>query len=363
MFVEAHTVGQDDWTTLPDKNGHTDTNSVGRLVRHRLGHDPPVPRPLPDQPDAGRRTAPTRARPARGTRATGNSGGFQDWEIDLTAYKGKQVEVSITYAQDFAIAGLGVFLDALQVRQGRRGDRVQRASRPASPRGSPARSPRAPRTTAAWVARGAVGFTEGPGIATEDTLLWGFGLEGVTTRAERAAVAEGRGHVPHAARGPTRRRRPARRPPPTARASPGGGRRHRAGDAVADARPGRDVRPVHPGPREDVLRRPRRRTSSPPRVTRCSACPTRPRSAPATWSTARSSCPSRSRPGPATRPTPAPPTTTSARRLPLNLLTWNGPVSNDAVTLEFCQLVKANDPLRTGTYSKALTFTLSTTQP
>jgi hypothetical protein len=47
----------------------------------------------------------------------------------------------------------------------------------------------------------------------------------------------------------------------------------------------------------------------------------------------------------------------------LNLLTWNGPVSNDAVNIEFSQLVKANDPLRTGTYSKTLTYTLSTTQP
>ena len=42
---------------------------------------------------------------------------------------------------------------------------------------------------------------------------------------------------------------------------------------------------------------------------------------------------------------------------------WNGPVSNDTVTLEFSQLVNANDPLRTGTYNKALTFTLSTTTP
>ena len=25
LFVEAHTVGQDDWTTLPDANGHTST--------------------------------------------------------------------------------------------------------------------------------------------------------------------------------------------------------------------------------------------------------------------------------------------------------------------------------------------------
>ena len=47
--------------------------------------------------------------------ATGNSGGFQDWEVDLTAFAGKQVEVSITYAQDFGTAGLGVFVDALQV--------------------------------------------------------------------------------------------------------------------------------------------------------------------------------------------------------------------------------------------------------
>ena len=48
---------------------------------------------------------------------------------------------------------------------------------------------------------------------------------------------------------------------------------------------------------------------------------------------------------------------------PLNLLTWTAPISNDAVTLEFSQLVNANDALRTGTYTKALTFTLSTTTP
>ncbi len=48
---------------------------------------------------------------------------------------------------------------------------------------------------------------------------------------------------------------------------------------------------------------------------------------------------------------------------PLNLLTYEAPVSNDAVALEFKQSIGANDPLRTGTYSKTLTFTLSTTQP
>ena len=48
---------------------------------------------------------------------------------------------------------------------------------------------------------------------------------------------------------------------------------------------------------------------------------------------------------------------------PLNLLTWSAPISNDAVTIEFSQLVNANDALRTGTYSKTLTYTLSTTTP
>jgi hypothetical protein len=42
---------------------------------------------------------------------------------------------------------------------------------------------------------------------------------------------------------------------------------------------------------------------------------------------------------------------------------WTAPVSNDPVTINFKQLVKATDALRTGSYSKTLTFTLSTTTP
>jgi hypothetical protein len=47
----------------------------------------------------------------------------------------------------------------------------------------------------------------------------------------------------------------------------------------------------------------------------------------------------------------------------LNLLVWDAPISNDAVSLEFKQSIRATDSLRTGTYSKTLTFTLSTTTP
>ena len=48
---------------------------------------------------------------------------------------------------------------------------------------------------------------------------------------------------------------------------------------------------------------------------------------------------------------------------PATLLSYGNPVSNDPVTVDFKQPIAATDALRTGTYSKTLTFTLSTTQP
>jgi hypothetical protein len=48
---------------------------------------------------------------------------------------------------------------------------------------------------------------------------------------------------------------------------------------------------------------------------------------------------------------------------PLTLKTWSAPVSNDQVAVTFGQHIGSTDPLRTGTYAKTLTFTLSTTTP
>jgi PKD repeat protein/glucose/arabinose dehydrogenase/type 1 glutamine amidotransferase len=48
---------------------------------------------------------------------------------------------------------------------------------------------------------------------------------------------------------------------------------------------------------------------------------------------------------------------------PTPLYTYSGPVSNDSATIGFRQSIGANDALRTGAYSKTLTFTLSTTTP
>jgi hypothetical protein len=48
---------------------------------------------------------------------------------------------------------------------------------------------------------------------------------------------------------------------------------------------------------------------------------------------------------------------------PVPLLTYTGPVTHDPVNLAFTQHIDVADPLRTGTYAKTLTFTLSTTSP
>ena len=48
---------------------------------------------------------------------------------------------------------------------------------------------------------------------------------------------------------------------------------------------------------------------------------------------------------------------------PTALLSYGGPVSNDAVTVRFAQAIAETEGLRTGAYGKTVTFTLATTQP
>jgi hypothetical protein len=50
-------------------------------------------------------------------------------------------------------------------------------------------------------------------------------------------------------------------------------------------------------------------------------------------------------------------------RVEFSKAVWTAPVSNDAVTITFRQHIAATQPLRTGAYTKTLTFTLSTTTP
>ena len=54
---------------------------------------------------------------------------------------------------------------------------------------------------------------------------------------------------------------------------------------------------------------------------------------------------------------------TEPLRVELSKTSWTAPVSNEQVAVTFRQHIAATQALRTGTYSRTLTFTLSTTTP
>ncbi len=190
VFVEAHTPGADDWTTLPDSNGNTSTDTgIGC-------NDPTSTYWLDENPFLKHyitRAASPAACPGTGTTgswnaATGNSAGFQDWNIDLSAYAGKQVELSITYASDPGTQGLGVFVDDTKVTAG--GATLAETSFEDGLGGwaVPGSPPENGTNANDWEVTPSVGFVDGPGIATDHSLYWGFGLEGVSDRTKRAQL-------------------------------------------------------------------------------------------------------------------------------------------------------------------------------
>ena len=73
---------RDDWTTLPDVNGHTSARHR-RLVPVLAGGCPPVPRALPDR-QRRRHLHPDRHDRRRGGRPPGQSDGYEQWKVDLS---------------------------------------------------------------------------------------------------------------------------------------------------------------------------------------------------------------------------------------------------------------------------------------
>jgi murein tripeptide amidase MpaA len=181
-FVEAHTAGQDDWTTLPDLNGHTSTSTgqscpAGwRDLHPHLDHYQTL--------KADGTCSPTGSTGAWNA-ASGSSGGWQQWKVDLGAYAGKQVEVSVAYVSDWSVQGLGVFLDDVEVSTGEGTtsfeDGLAGWTATGPPPGSAPNANNFIRTTAA-------GFPEGAVVATNDTLYFGFGFEGIGGAPTRNAV-------------------------------------------------------------------------------------------------------------------------------------------------------------------------------
>jgi hypothetical protein len=116
---------------------------------------------------------------------TGSSDGWKQATFDLSAYAGRQVEVSISYVTDPAGGGVGAFVDdtavvvAGQVRESEGFEQGLGAwSLPGRPPGSAA---------SGGDFRRAQGLLFGA-VSTDDSVLLGFGVEQLATPADRAQV-------------------------------------------------------------------------------------------------------------------------------------------------------------------------------
>ncbi|MGH2653412.1 MAG: M14 family zinc carboxypeptidase [Actinomycetota bacterium] len=177
VFVEIHDVAADTWVTAPDLNGHTNSDTgescpAGWFELH------PWLEQYQGADCAG----------AGWNAHSGRSAGWEEWAINLTPYAGKDIEISISYASDWAVQGLGAFVDQVQM-PGEAVESFETGLGAWSMPGSPAGSAPNPND---WVRTQSLGFEEGaivsqtPTTADFTTLYFGFGLEGVDGAAARA---------------------------------------------------------------------------------------------------------------------------------------------------------------------------------
>ena len=109
MFVEARHAGQDDWTTLPDLHGHTSAGLSNNRCGFLFELHPFLAHYLTDPGGNVRCTA--GGTTGAWNAATGASNGYETWAVDLGAYAGTNVELSISYASDDTIQHRGLVVD------------------------------------------------------------------------------------------------------------------------------------------------------------------------------------------------------------------------------------------------------------
>ena len=180
LFVEVKTA-DGKWTTIPEATGKTsqDTGDSCPEGWHEL--HPHLANYQTVNPDGT--CSPTGEGGGEWWAASGSSGGWQQWDFDLSSYAGQPIEISIAYASDWATQGLGVFLDDVTLG----GETTSFESDlggwavTGSPEGSAPNANDFERITGA-------GFPEGAAVTTDDSVLQGYGIEGITGQQARADV-------------------------------------------------------------------------------------------------------------------------------------------------------------------------------
>jgi hypothetical protein len=197
VFVEAHTVGQENWTTLPDQNGHTSQNTGsscpagwGQELHPILQHYQTLHENGPGDDD---NTCDPTGTTGSWNASSGNSGGWQNWSIDLGAYRGQQVEVSIVFATDWATTPVpGAMIDDTTVTAGSNVSQTSFETQgdlggwsiPGPHAGSPSEN------VNDWIQSDRIPFEDAAVTVTQFGMMFGFGLEGVNGAGNRAVLMD-----------------------------------------------------------------------------------------------------------------------------------------------------------------------------
>jgi hypothetical protein len=117
----------------------------------------------------------------------GSGNGWETWDLDLSADAGSEVELVISYVTDWATLGTGVFVDdtsvivdGVTVRETSFEDDLGGWEVLGAPEGT------APNPSD-WIRSEALIVTWAA-VTTPDTVLHGFGLEGISTAAQRKEI-------------------------------------------------------------------------------------------------------------------------------------------------------------------------------
>ena len=114
LLVEARTVGQNDWTTLTDANGHT-SDDTGFACPFWLQLHPFLTHYQAARANGG-------CRPTGSTGSwqavSGTSNGWEQWSVDLGDYAGSTARVAISYVSDDSVQASGVAVDDIEVSTG-----------------------------------------------------------------------------------------------------------------------------------------------------------------------------------------------------------------------------------------------------
>ncbi|MDH6625445.1 murein tripeptide amidase MpaA [Streptomyces sp. LBL] len=183
-IVEAHTIGADDWTTLPETGGATRTTvpedcSGGYYV----GEHPQLRHYLTVTADGCTANGSTGAWNA----FTGASSGWQQVGFDLSAYAGRSVEISISYVTDPGSGGHGVLADDASLVVGGTATETEGFETSLGAWKVAGPPPGSPAVLKDWTRTGTLFQTYGA-VTTDDTVLLGFGLEHVASAAGQTAL-------------------------------------------------------------------------------------------------------------------------------------------------------------------------------